>query len=59
MAGIVTHLSSTLIARQSDGTGRTLSLNSEVREGETLATQNKTYARSVGVEGNDSQCTVQ
>jgi hypothetical protein len=52
-AGIVTHLSGTLIARQADGSGRTLSLNSEVREGETLATQDKTYARIKFADGGE------
>lgn len=44
-AGVVTHLSGTLVARLSDGSYRLLSVGSEVRQHETLATQDNTYAR--------------
>lgn len=44
-AGVVTHLSGTLLARQASGASRLLSVKSEVRAGETLATQAGTYAR--------------
>jgi len=43
--GQVTHLSGTLMARRADGTVKLLSVKSDVVEGDTLATQDGTYAR--------------
>jgi hypothetical protein len=45
VAGVITHLSGTLITQPADGASRVLSVNSEVHEGESLATQDKTFAR--------------
>lgn len=44
-AGVVTHLSGTLTVRQAEGPIRLLSVKSAVGEGDTLATQEGTYAR--------------
>lgn len=44
-AGVVTHLSGTLVARLADGGSRVLSVKSSVNEGELLVTQDNTYAR--------------
>ena len=44
-AGIVTHLSGTLTVRQAEGPVKLLSVKSAVDEGDTLATQEGTYAR--------------
>ena len=43
--GTVTHLSGVLVARQADGTTRLLGVKSAVAEGETLLTEQATYAR--------------
>lgn len=43
--GQVTHLSGTLMARRADGTVKLLSVKSDINEGDTLATQDGTYAR--------------
>jgi hypothetical protein len=43
--GQVTHLSGTLIAKRADGTTKLLSVKSEVQEGDTLSTEQETYAR--------------
>lgn len=43
--GEVTHLSGTLIAKRADGTTKVFSVKSEVQEGDTLATEQDTYAR--------------
>jgi hypothetical protein len=43
--GRVTHLSGPLFAKKADGTTRVLSINSAVEQGDTLATEKKTYAR--------------
>lgn len=52
-AGTVTHLSGTVSAKQSDGSTRLLSINSEVREGDELTTQRETYARIRFVDGGE------
>lgn len=44
-AAVVTHLSGALVAQQADGKSRLLSVKSEVQPGETLVTQDNTYAR--------------
>lgn len=45
-AGVVTHLSGMLVAKLSDGVStRILSVKSEIQEGDTLMTQDNTYAR--------------
>ena len=43
--GQVTHLSGTLLARRTDGSVKLLSVKSNVVEGDTLSTQDGTYAR--------------
>lgn len=43
--GQVTHLSGTLIVKRADGTTKLLSVKSEVEQGDTLATEQDTYAR--------------
>ena len=43
--GTVTHLSGVLVARKTDGGTRLLSVKSAVAEGETLTTEQSTYAR--------------
>lgn len=44
-AGVVTHLSGTLAVKRADGSGRLLSVRSEIAVGDTLTTQESTYAR--------------
>jgi len=44
-AGVLTHLSGTIVATKVDGSTRLLSVRSQVIDGERLATQNNTYAR--------------
>lgn len=43
--GEVTHLSGTLTAKRADGTTKLFSVKSEVQEGDTLSTEQDTYAR--------------
>lgn len=43
--GQITHLSGTLTARHADGTSKLFSVKSEVQEGDTLSTEQDTYAR--------------
>jgi hypothetical protein len=43
--GQVTHLSGTLVAKRADGSTKLFSVKSEVQEGDTLATEQDTYAR--------------
>ena len=43
--GQVTHLSGTLIAKRADGTTKLFSVKSEVQQGDTLSTEQDTYAR--------------
>ena len=45
VVGQVTHLSGTLIAKRADGSTKLFSVKSEVQEGDTLATEQETYAR--------------
>jgi hypothetical protein len=51
--GQVTHLSGTLIAKRADGTTKVFSVKSEVQEGDTLATEQDTYARIKFVDGGE------
>jgi hypothetical protein len=44
-AGSVTHLSGAVVARRSDGQSQILSVKSEVREGDVIATAENSYAR--------------
>ena len=43
--GSVTHLSGTLIAKRADGSTKALSVKSGIQEGDTLNTEQETYAR--------------
>jgi multisubunit Na+/H+ antiporter MnhG subunit len=43
--GQVTHLSGTLIAKRPDGTTKLLSVKSAIQQGDTLSTEDETYAR--------------
>ena len=43
--GQVTHLSGTLVAKRADGSTKLFSVKSEVMEGDTLSTEQDTYAR--------------
>ena len=52
-AGQVTHLSGTLIAKRTDGTTKLLATKSEVLEGDTLATEQETYARIKFADGGE------
>ncbi len=45
VVGQVTHLSGTLIAKRADGSTKLFSVKSEVQEGDTLSTEQETYAR--------------
>lgn len=53
-AGVVTHLSGTLLVKQADGSTKVLSVKSEVQEGETITTQDKTYARIKFQDGGEA-----
>lgn len=50
-AGQVTHLSGTLSVKRADGTSKLLSIKSDVQEGDTLTTEDETYARVKFVDG--------
>lgn len=52
-AGSVTHLSGTLVAKPLDGDSRLLSVKSLIREGDTITTQDNTYARIRFVDGGE------
>src|SRR5450830_1803845 len=43
--GQVTHLSGTLSAKRADGSTKLISVKSAVQEGDTLSTEQETYAR--------------
>jgi hypothetical protein len=51
--GTITHLSGTLAVRKTDGATRFLSVNSPISEGDTLATQQGTYARIKFADGGE------
>lgn len=53
VVGQVTHLSGTLIAKRADGTAKVFSVKSEVEEGDTLSTEQDTYARIKFVDGGE------
>jgi len=53
VVGQVTHLSGTLIAKRADGTTKVFSVKSEVEEGDTLSTEQDTYARIKFVDGGE------
>lgn len=50
-AGEVTHLSGLLTVKRADGSSKVLSVKSEVQPGDTLATEQDTYARIKFVDG--------
>lgn len=52
-AGQITHLSGALLVRRADGQTRFLSVRSEVREGDILATPDNSYARVRFTDGSD------
>jgi len=52
-AGQVTHLSGILTVKRADGTGKLLSVKSEVQEGDTLSTEQEAYARIKFVDGGE------
>lgn len=52
-AGTVTHLSGTLSAKRADGTTKLLSVKSEVQPGDTLSTEQNTYARVKFADGGE------
>lgn len=51
--GTITHLSGTLAVRRTDGNTRFLSVSSNVSEGDTLSTQQGTYARIKFADGGE------
>ena len=51
--GQVTHLSGTLIAKRADGSAKLFSVKSEVQEGDTLSTEQETYARIKFADGGE------
>lgn len=51
--GQVTHLSGTLTAKRADGTTKLFSTKSEVQEGDTLSTEQETYARIKFADGGE------
>lgn len=51
--GTVTHLSGPLFGKKSDGTSRTLTVNSAVEEGDTLVTEKRTYGRVKFIDGGE------
>jgi hypothetical protein len=51
--GQVTHLSGTLIAKRADGSTKIFSTKSEVQEGDTLSTEQETYARIKFADGGE------
>lgn len=53
VVGQVTHLSGTLTAKRADGTTKLFSVKSEVMEGDTLSTQQDTYARIKFADGGE------
>ncbi|MFH1602875.1 MAG: FecR family protein [Pseudomonadota bacterium] len=52
-AGRVTHLSGVLTAKRADGSAKLFSVKSEVQEGDTLTTEQDTYARIKFTDGSE------
>ena len=52
-AGQVTHLSGVLTAKRADGSAKLFSIKSEVQEGDTLTTEQDTYARIKFTDGSE------
>lgn len=52
-AGKITHLSGILFATHADGAKKMLSVNSEIREGDTLNTEVNTFARIKFIDGGE------
>ena len=52
-AGQVTHLSGVLTAKRADGSAKLFSVKSEVQEGDTLTTEQDTYARIKFTDGSE------
>ena len=52
-AGQVTHLSGVLTAKRADGSAKLFSVKSEVQEGDTLSTEQDTYARIKFTDGSE------
>ena len=52
-AGKITHLSGTLVAKRADGSTKLVAVKSEVQEGDTLTTEQETYARIKFVDGGE------
>lgn len=52
-AGEVTHLSGAVVARRADGQSQILSVKSEVKEGDVLATAEHSYARLKFIDGTE------
>ncbi len=52
-AGQVTHLSGVLTAKRADGSSKLFSVKSEVQEGDTLSTEQDTYARIKFTDGSE------
>ena len=53
LAGKITHLSGTLVAKRADGSTKLVAVKSEVQEGDTLTTEQETYARIKFVDGGE------
>jgi hypothetical protein len=51
--GQVTHLSGTLTAKRADGSTKLISVKSDVQEGDTLSTEQETYARVKFADGGE------
>jgi hypothetical protein len=51
--GQVTHLSGVLTAKRADGTSKVIAVKSEVQEGDTLSTEQETYARVKFADGGE------
>ncbi len=53
IAGTVTHLSGPLLAKKADGSSKSMTLKSEVEEGDTLVTAKRTYAKIKFADGSE------
>ncbi len=52
-AGEITHLSGLLTAKRADGSSRVFAVKSQVQEGDTLSTEQETYARIKFADGSE------